>query len=91
MYYSEIIYYCSLKNDNSVDGGWTSWSSWSACSVSCSEGISKRSRSCTNPSPQYGGDNCVGDGMEIIVCRLQYCPGIACHIKRKDFVILWIS
>ena len=39
-----------------VDGG---WSGWSECSVSCGGG--SQSRSCTNPAPEHGGDDCTGE------------------------------
>ncbi|CAH1239804.1 HMCN1 [Branchiostoma lanceolatum] len=43
-----------------VDGGWTPWATWSACSVTCSVGRRLRTRSCTNPTPRYGGRYCAG-------------------------------
>ena len=58
-----------------VSGGWTSWSVWSGCSVSCGQGQITRLRSCTNPSPVHGGQNCVGDASQQSNCRLVDCPG----------------
>ncbi|XP_015783936.1 semaphorin-5A-like [Tetranychus urticae] len=52
-----------------VNGGWTAWSPWTQCTTSCgSDGTKTRSRSCTNPSPQYGGLPCVGASFEKIKC-----------------------
>lgn len=66
----------------SVDGQWTSYnisSDWGACSVSCGEGTTTRvlSRSCTNPSPQYGGKDCIGGytKTETKPCNDRECPG----------------
>ncbi|RWS26781.1 semaphorin-5A-like protein [Leptotrombidium deliense] len=41
-------------------GGWTDWSEWSPCSTTCGSGYQTRSRSCSNPSPDFGGRNCFG-------------------------------
>jgi hypothetical protein len=46
-----------------IDGG---WSDWGACSVDCTTDGSggTQTRSCTNPAPQYGGADCVGDSTQ---------------------------
>jgi hypothetical protein len=38
-----------------LDGG---WSDWSGCSRQCDTGIT--TRTCTNPAPEPGGQDCVG-------------------------------
>ncbi|KAM3610393.1 uncharacterized protein V6R79_003347 [Siganus canaliculatus] len=54
-----------------IDGSWTCWSSWSSCS-----GVRRsRSRSCSNPYPQNGGQHCTGEATETSDCEdqdLQY-------------------
>ncbi|KAI6650257.1 Thrombospondin-2-like [Oopsacas minuta] len=57
-----------------IHGGWTDWSDFTECSKTCSEGIQKRNRSCTDPEPQFGGDNCVGEDLETSSCFLIFCP-----------------
>lgn len=57
-----------------VDGGYTLWSDWSVCSVTCGGGLQNRSRTCTNPVPQYGGATCSGDSGEIQDCNTHNCP-----------------
>ena len=60
-----------------IPGGYTSWSNFSECSVSCGEGGTRyRTRNCTNPRPQYGGQNCskIGPAIEIEQCNHQPCP-----------------
>lgn len=55
-----------------IDGG---WSAWGGCSASCGGGIKSRTRSCTNPAPQYGGANCSGSSSESASCNTQSCGG----------------
>ncbi|CAL4067837.1 unnamed protein product, partial [Meganyctiphanes norvegica] len=55
-----------------VHGGWSSWSTWSTCFSDCKQ---DRSRSCDNPTPRLGGNNCAG-GRTIS----QRCTGGRCII-----------
>ncbi|XP_076586996.1 complement component C7 [Chaetodon auriga] len=54
-----------------IHGSWACWSSWSSCS-----GVRRsRSRSCSNPIPQNGGQHCIGETTETSECEdqdLQY-------------------
>lgn len=36
--------------------------------------MQKRSRLCNNPTPQFGGKDCVGDATENQICNKQDCP-----------------
>ncbi|KAJ8315039.1 hypothetical protein KUTeg_007189 [Tegillarca granosa] len=56
-----------------IDGAWTTWGSWGSCTVSCGRGTQERSRSCSNPSPQHGGVNCVGSTTNSTDCNTQDC------------------
>jgi len=58
-----------------VDGVWTDWGHWNQCDVSCGSGTSTRTRSCTNPPPAHGGDDCQGPSQETSTCTLTNCPG----------------
>ena len=83
------VYYlttlCCIKHKNprsiffvfyfSVDGGFTLWSDWSPCTVTCGGGTTTRDRTCTNPTPQYGGNQCDGDTSETTSCYTDSCPG----------------
>ncbi|XP_020502100.2 complement component C7 isoform X1 [Labrus bergylta] len=54
-----------------IHGSWACWSTWS----SCSGGRRSRSRSCSNPLPQNGGQHCIGESTESSDCEdqeLQY-------------------
>ena len=66
-----------------VNGSWSSWQSWTECSKSCGGGMKERTRTCTNPPPEYtvctaSNDTTVtGDGMietEIMTCNNDTCP-----------------
>ncbi|XP_056275796.1 complement component C7 isoform X1 [Pseudoliparis swirei] len=50
-----------------IHGGWACWSSWSGCS-----GVRRtRRRSCSNPTPQNGGQQCTGEPAEESDCEDQ--------------------
>ncbi|KAM4575969.1 complement component C7 [Odontesthes bonariensis] len=54
-----------------IHGSWSCWSAWSHCSG----GRSSRTRSCSNPYPQNGGQHCIGEPTESSQCdddELQY-------------------
>ena len=65
-----------LENECLVDGGWSQWSRWGYCSQSCGSGLRSRSRTCSDPAPQYGGQDCVGAKLETKECYLKVCPPI---------------
>ena len=57
-----------------VDGGWAVWSTWSPCPVTCGGSNHTKTRTCTNPSPGYGGSYCLGDDFDTHSCNTQPCP-----------------
>lgn len=57
-----------------VHGGWTDWSMWTKCTASCGRGEMKRYRTCTNPAPLNGGNDCVGLSGEKDDCNTFDCP-----------------
>jgi len=76
--------YSSDITKQPIDGGFSSWSGWSnsggyddgasgTCSVSCGTGTQNRTRTCTNPTPQYGGSSCSGSTSEDQSCNTQSC------------------
>ena len=56
-----------------IDGVYSAWSGYSSCTVSCGGGTYTRTRTCTNPAPQYGGADCVGATSETTACNTQSC------------------
>ncbi|CAG5125446.1 unnamed protein product [Candidula unifasciata] len=63
-----VNFYCP------VDGQWSEWSDFSECSSSCGPGISKKTRRCDSPLPQFGGKNCPGSEMFTKKCEVVKCP-----------------
>ncbi|XP_052715472.1 deleted in malignant brain tumors 1 protein-like [Crassostrea angulata] len=57
-----------------VNGGFGNWGSWSVCSKSCGGGARMRSRTCTNPSPHFGGKECSGESGQSENCNNISCP-----------------
>ena len=57
----------------SVNGGWTSFGSYGSCSATCGGGIKTRHRTCKNPTPAYGGDDCHGSSAETTSCNTTPC------------------
>ena len=58
-----------------VDGGWSLFGEWGSCSLTCGGGVQDRQRTCTNPSPAFGGRPCDGSSMETRFCLQFPCPG----------------
>ena len=58
----------------SVNGNWALWSDWNNCTLPCDGGTQNRSRTCTDPQPQYGGDDCVGNEADVQTCNAHICP-----------------
>ncbi|XP_044729254.1 hemicentin-1-like [Chrysoperla carnea] len=83
------------------NGGWSEWKNWTKCSASCGKGLKTGFRTCTNPTPLYGGKPCTGDNFTIEECESKFCyPGkiilriaglvngkrITEHIVRVDLI-----
>ncbi|GFR90764.1 netrin receptor UNC5A [Elysia marginata] len=52
-----------------VDGRWSKWTIWSRCKADCDmRSWQVRTRSCDNPKPAYGGDNCRGQATDNRTC-----------------------
>ncbi|XP_052105125.1 uncharacterized protein LOC127738077 isoform X2 [Mytilus californianus] len=62
------------KDECPVDGGWTEYGEWSPCTKSCGTGERSRTRTCTSPSPAYGGKTCDGKSQETESCNTDECP-----------------
>ena len=70
-----------------VDGGFTVWSNWDACTLTCGTGSQTRTRSCSNPVPEYCGQDCIGDVSEINDCNTDNCPSEFIHSRFARFSV----
>ena len=57
-----------------IDGGWTDWTFVTSCSKECGGGVRQMQRSCTEPSPAYGGAECEGPDQKTEDCNTHHCP-----------------
>lgn len=63
---------CSVPNCP-VNGIWSVWSTWTLYPKNCVVGNETRTRSCNNPTPAHGGDNCTGDDREFRINNNNNC------------------
>merc|ERR1712127_674813 len=56
-----------------VNGAWSVWSSWGDCSKPCGEGEKSKTRTCSNPAPEHGGNQCWGPPSDTEKCNEQAC------------------
>ncbi|KAK3701098.1 hypothetical protein QZH41_015878, partial [Actinostola sp. cb2023] len=79
---TEVVKSCFSPCPGAVDGGWTQWSQWTRCTEPryCLRGASSRTRTCTNPPPKNGGDECGGLAAEKRDCPTpeEGCSGGNC-------------
>ena len=60
-------------NIPAIDGGWSVWTSWSTCTKLCGGGLKWKNRTCTNPTPLHGGQDCAGDTSAVEDCNTHSC------------------
>ena len=61
---------------NLVDGNWAAWSEFGDCSAECGDGIQTRTRTCSDPAPEFDGKPCDGEATEEKACKLKECPSV---------------
>lgn len=74
----------SLKltsNHSVVNGSWSQWSRWQPCSVTCGEGNRTRTRTCSNPPPNWKGKDCPGTNTYTESCNWHKCEGRCPFLK----------
>jgi len=77
---------CNTKKCT-VDGGFSQWSDWGSCSAACGGGTQSRSRTCTNPAPAFGGNDCsaIGQYTETRPCNSQSCAVNGAYSPWSDW------
>ncbi|XP_078679721.1 properdin-like [Branchiostoma floridae x Branchiostoma belcheri] len=85
-----VLLCCSLKyglacipvsppcTGSCVHGGWSGWTEYTTCSVATGIGTGKRvrTRTCTNPAPAGGGNDCPGSDYDVLECSGDVCNAI---------------
>ncbi|XP_052084477.1 uncharacterized protein LOC127721722 [Mytilus californianus] len=59
-----------------TDGHWSAWTNVTLCSTTCGDGYIIRTRTCDNPPPVNGGNNCSGQSTDKIPCDEGICPSV---------------
>ncbi|XP_055877407.1 A disintegrin and metalloproteinase with thrombospondin motifs 2-like isoform X2 [Biomphalaria glabrata] len=72
-----------VGNKKPVNGNWSAWTSWTSCSTNCGVGLKYRTRTCTNPEPEYGGKNCDGESSNFDTCLNPKCDNFE-DGRQKD-------
>lgn len=59
-----------------VNGMWSNWGEWGECSTTCGDGSRSRNRTCNNPAPANGGNDCDSQKTNTEACEEPpACPG----------------
>ncbi|CAC5410844.1 HMCN [Mytilus coruscus] len=73
----------SCNNENcEIDGQWSAWQEWQPCNATCGNGSKHRIRECDNPSPYFGGSQCIGLDFDIQTCYQDICPDAQLQVKE---------
>lgn len=82
MYINYILYIFK------VDGQWADWMAWTSCSSTCGDSVRTRARTCTNPAPSQGGQDCAGSSQESHSCHMAPCSGKYYQQYQQAFRII---
>lgn len=74
---SSLCIYSFVDPDRTINGDYSEWSAWTQCSKTCSGGVRRRMRKCSNPPPSNGGRDCrnLGPSVESQDCNVKLCNG----------------
>ena len=64
-----------------------------SCSKTCGGGTQRCNRSCSNPEPYCGGNDCSGLYVALNTCNTQCCPGkfmlLSVYHRHMNLFKLW--
>nr|XP_047123267.1 A disintegrin and metalloproteinase with thrombospondin motifs 3-like isoform X2 [Hydra vulgaris] len=66
------------------EANWSIWKEWSACTVTCGDGVSLRTRICNK---SFFQNSCPGVALEVLPCNYKECPkenAVCSTIKASD-------
>ena len=79
-----------------LDGAWGEWDEWTSCSQTCTNKVPgdiakrTRNRSCSNPAPLFGGDDCKGYFDDAELCNQDIpCRKYQCDILALSYSIIF--
>ena len=74
---SSLCIYSFVDPDRTINGDYSEWSPWTQCSKTCSGGVRRRMRKCSNPPPSNGGRDCrnLGPSVESQDSNVKLCNG----------------
>ncbi|WAR26189.1 MLP-like protein, partial [Mya arenaria] len=75
------------NNDNCpVNGNWSAWVVSSECSATCGDAYRTLSRTCTDPAPKNGGEDCSGSSEEKQKCPYRFLVSISSCVAKCIFL-----
>ncbi|CAB3998077.1 Hypothetical predicted protein [Paramuricea clavata] len=79
----DVEYRICKKQLCPVDGNYSNWTTSSVCSVTCGVGYQMWFRTCDNPPPKYGGEDCskYGKDRDSRPCHTEPCPTTSASTK----------
>ncbi|XP_073256310.1 A disintegrin and metalloproteinase with thrombospondin motifs 18-like [Porites lutea] len=89
---------CVDDGTSKINGGWSAWrKKYEKCTRTCGGGIQWKTRTCTNPSPRNGGENCAGDSKGLYrICNIRPCPADSeeyrvtqCKVFDPSYTQIW--
>ena len=87
----------TCTNTTPINGGWSSYSSYTPCTKACGGGTQTKRRTCSNPSPQHGGNECTKENntkttpQNRVETQTQQCNSQRCTLRisrRMDSLVL---
>ena len=85
----------TCANTTPINGGWSSYSSYTPCTKACGGGTQTKRRTCSNPSPQHGGNECTKENntkttpQNRVETQTQQCNTQRCTLRIQGGWTRW--